>query len=39
MQHEAADLLFDYEEKQHEELRRINHREYLREGGSPLENT
>lgn len=39
MQHEAADLLFDYEEKQHEELRRINHREYLREEGSPLENT
>ena len=39
MQHEAADLLFDYEMEQHDELKRVNHREYLRESGSPLENT
>ena len=39
MQHEAADLLFDYEMEQHDELKRINHREYLKEAGSPLENT
>lgn len=38
MQHEAADLLFDYETEQHDELKRVNHREYLRESGSPLEN-
>lgn len=39
MQNEAADLLFDYEMSQHEELKRVNHREYLRESGSPLQNT
>ena len=39
MQKEAADLLFDYEMQYHDELKRVNHREYLRESASPLENT
>lgn len=37
MQKEAADLLFDYEMQYHDELKRINHREYLRETASPTE--
>lgn len=37
MQKEAADLLFDYEMQYHDELKRVNHREYLRESASPTE--
>ncbi len=37
MQKEAADLLFDYEMEYHDELKRVNHREYLRESASPTE--
>lgn len=37
MQREAADLLFDYEMQYHDQLKRVNHREYLREAASPEE--
>lgn len=37
MQREAADLLFDHEMQYHEEMKRINHREYLRNAASPTE--
>lgn len=37
MQKEAADLLFDYEMQFDDELKRVNHREYLRQTASPSE--
>ncbi len=39
MKKEASDLLFDYEMQYHDELKRVNHREYLRDNASPSEMT